>query len=95
MEGPVKNLVELADVVQSSPRLGPLQFLNHGSHLVQLNRELPVALGPLAHPLLHHLHQTQLRVLQPHQGRVGLGTPQVLPKPHQICTQRSGNPVKL
>lgn len=75
--------MELADVIQAPSSLRALQFLHHGRHLMQLSRELAVTLGSLGHPLLHHLHEPQLRVLQPQQSRITLMAPQLLPKTHR------------
>lgn len=76
------HLVELTDVVQSCIGLRSLHLLHYGRHLVQLHWKLPLALGPLTHPLLHDLHQMKLRVQQPQDGCMRLWTPKILPKSH-------------
>lgn len=76
------HFVELADVVQTCSRRGPALFLQHGGHLMQLHRKVPLAPGALSHPLLHRFHQVELRLLETHQRRVGLGAPQILSESH-------------
>lgn len=80
--------MQLADVIQASTSLRALQFLHYGCHLMQLSRELAVALGSLGHPLLHHLHEPQLRVLHPQQSSMTLMAPQILPKTHRPTAQQ-------
>lgn len=80
--------MKLADVIQSSSRLRALQFLHYGCHLMQLRRELTVAFGSLRHPLLHYLHEPQLRVLQPQQSGMTLMAPKFLPKTHRPTAQQ-------
>lgn len=80
--------MELADVIQASSSLRALLFLHHSHHLMQLSRELTVTLGSLGHPLLHHLHEPQLRVLQTQQSSMALMAPQLLPKTHRLTARQ-------